>query len=202
MLEIAICYRRHMKDEKILLAVETLDEMCLPTNISSIARESGADEGVLRVQLRRLSKNELLYSFSSMYILTDKGRDLLDNARVNQYPVENWGAFSDEVLTGMDKNGFESSFINPVLPKSHDSSYFGNHTEDKFIRAIKQDGLVRDLIQTHPWLSVDKLSEYWSNNQIVECAKCGNMAVHSMSRYRSSGLSKYCINCQREKRKK
>jgi hypothetical protein len=191
-----------MTDEQILHSIEIIHEMGIEAKYSVIIQETGEHSKALRARLTHLITKGLICSHDGAYYITTDGKNKLDCARERPFFDKNWGDFANEVLTGMDNQGKQSSFVNPVLPKSQGNDSFADHTEDRVIREITRDSVARKLIACHPWLEVDKLIDYWDNNQIVDCETCGELGVHELNKNRANGLAAVCINCQRRHRSK
>jgi DNA-binding HxlR family transcriptional regulator len=185
-----------MTDEQIISVIRFFEDGGVDTSFDNIQDELKCHKEVLRVQLKRMIRFGLLWTTKSRYFCTNEGLSLLEQAIEEPYPVEDWCQWRDEVLTGIDNDGNETEIINPALPKNKHE--FKNHAENQFISEISKAGRIREIIQNHPWLSVDKLAEYWHDGLIVQCAQCGELAAHK--RYKNGSKGKVCINCQRSQK--
>jgi hypothetical protein len=182
-----------MLDETVLIIIAQLEDRGLRPLARTIAAETKINCRLLRIQLRRMVELQLINCVNGIYRLTDVGLAAIDCARDHPYPVEDWGGFADEVLTGLTSDGARTEIRYAALPKKWGRQHNGNCAEDRFIRDLANSDTLANLLDNHPWLGVDRLVEYYDDNLIYNCIACGNLAVHKTCR---AGLT--CINCQRE----
>ena len=189
-----------------LHAIRILEELILYPVESPLwtgkifARQLGLPLQDVNAALVYLQTNGFIYRYRGEYRLTDAGRALYDEARQQPHIVEDLGAWKDEVLTGMRRNGQQTTIERAAIPRTHDDERTHDNPEASVIVSQESARAHRRIARE---LSIG-LREYRRRMQDGSIRPCReyDREAHVGIHHRKGGYwHSLCRDCRQRKRR-